>query len=351
VYYGVYFATVLPLFLVMLVGIRRGISRRSAIHLVSAAAIGAIITAPVLPAYARNRALVGERQHAELIRGSAEPVDYLRASPENLLYGRPDRPGAAERRLFPGATTLVLAAAGTLAAPSTAAAYAVCAIVAADASLGVNGWSYEWLYRYVTPYRALRVPARFGMLAGLFLAVLAGIGAAALLKRIRSRAATAAAAMLLGLLIVGESANRPIDFSHVPRHAPAVYEWLRHQPQGAILEYPLGGLEGRIGPQDPTYMYFSTVHWRPLLNGYSGFFPPSYEELVSRLRDFPSRDSIEYLRGRRVRYLLLHSRYYLRGGFEDDALALNGMEAVRRVAAFRDAELGSTQVYELAPRR
>lgn len=348
VYYAIYFATVLPLFVVVAIAVRRGVSRRALAQLAAAAMIGAAMTVVVLPAYLQNRSIVGDRQQEELIRGSAEWRDYRRAHPENLLYGNAEHPGPGERRLFPGFTTPGLAAAGTLLSPVAAAAFATAAVFSVDASLGVHGLSYEPLYRHVVAYRALRVPARFGMLTGLFLSVLAGLGTAALLKRIRSARVAAVATGILSLIVVAESLNRPVGFSHVPRRAPAVYEWLRHQPDGPILEYPIDGLEGRIGPQDPTYMYFSTFHWRPLLNGYSGFYPPSYVELLSRMKEFPSSDSIAYLRGRRVRYLLLHSRYYLRGGFEEDVAALSGMAGVRLVAGFQDRELGATRVFELA---
>ena len=44
-------------------------------------------------------------------------------------------------------------------------------------------------------------------------------------------------------------------------------------PQEAVLlEFPFGGMPGL----DSCYMYGSTIHWRPPVNGYSGSFPRSY---------------------------------------------------------------------------
>jgi len=83
-------------------------------------------------------------------------------------------------------------------------------------------------------------------------------------------------------------------------------------------------------------MYYSTTHWRPLLNGYSGFAPPSYFELLDRLRGFPDTASIAYLRQRRVRYLLVHEIYYLHGGFEQDIQALRRRDDAAEVAMFVD---------------
>ena len=38
-------------------------------------------------------------------------------------------------------------------------------------------------------------------------------------------------------------------------------------------------------------MYASIFHWQPILNGYSGFYPRSYIELIEMMREFPSERS------------------------------------------------------------
>jgi hypothetical protein len=42
-------------------------------------------------------------------------------------------------------------------------------------------------------------------------------------------------------------------------------------------------------------MYYSTFHWQSLLNGYSGFFPPSYGQLMNAMRAFPDDESMHAL--------------------------------------------------------
>jgi hypothetical protein len=201
------------------------------------------------------------------------------------------------------------------------------------------------------PFRALRVPARMAVLVNMFAAVLAGLGCAHAMSRMPSNLVRNAILTLLVGGTVLESLNRPLSLRDTELHGPAVYEWLRGLPPEPIVEYPAGGLEGRIGPQDATYMYYSTVHWRPLLNGYSGFEPPSHVELLERLRDFPEPGSLDYLRGRGARYLLVHERFYLRGGFDADSAALDHAVGVTRLAAFTDRSLGRTYVYDLRPSR
>ena len=61
------------------------------------------------------------------------------------------------------------------------------------------------------------------------------------------------------------------------------------------------------------YMYFSTFHWHRLLDGNSGFFPPSWFELREKTETFPNEDAIAYLKSRGVQYIAIH------GGFYEDA--------------------------------
>ena len=53
-------------------------------------------------------------------------------------------------------------------------------------------------------------------------------------------------------------------------------------------------------------MLASTLNFRPLLNGYSGFVPPSYVAHYEALRDFPSAASIAALQSFGVTFLFVH---------------------------------------------
>ena len=64
-----------------------------------------------------------------------------------------------------------------MARPSrTEFAYGLGLLLAFDVSLGLNGLTYSPLYDYFLPFRALRIPARMGIMVGFSLAVLAGYG-------------------------------------------------------------------------------------------------------------------------------------------------------------------------------
>jgi len=59
-------------------------------------------------------------------------------------------------------------------------------------------------------------------------------------------------------------------------------------------------------------LYYSTFHWQSLINGYSGFFPPSYMRLSHAIRNFPDEPSIDAIKAHGVNYLVIHGEY-LRG--------------------------------------
>ena len=53
-----------------------------------------------------------------------------------------------------------------------------------------------------------------------------------------------------------------------------MYREVAALPEGsALVEFPFGAFTYEF-----RYMFYSTLHWKPILNGYSGYFPPSYEE-------------------------------------------------------------------------
>jgi len=194
------------------------------------------------------------------------------------------------------------------------------------------------------------VPARFGVLLGLVLSVLAGLGVARI-TRDRSGVVTA---LLAGLCITGsvlEGRIRPPELSSPGERSPAVYGWLARQERGPVLEFPLSHLRGRVGPQDPTYMYYSTQHWQPLVNGYSGFVPESYLALVEGLRGFPDATTAETLRVHQVRYLLVHERSYVTGDFARDVAVLRADPTLQWVGSFPWNDRTHTEVFVVRPHR
>jgi hypothetical protein len=334
VYYAIYGAIFAGLVAVVAVWstptARRGIVARS---MAAGLLVFVMASAPVAWMLRSASAVVGERSLDEVRAGSATLADYQRPHPESWIHGDDGRPGIGERRLFPGYAAPLVAVVGLAGGGLVPVAYGVAAAGSAVLSLGTNGPGYPWLYEHLEPIRALRVPARFGLFVGLGIAVLAGIGVARL-TRSSGRLATGLVLTLAVTAIVAEGRNRPVQLSELPERAPLIYEWLADQPPGAVVEYPLGNLEGRVGPQDPTYQYYSTRHWLPLINGYSGFEPESYVRMRDALRTFPAAAAIDHLVASGAAYLLVHERFYIDGDFEADVATLRADARLRWVGRF-----------------
>jgi hypothetical protein len=166
---------------------------------------------------------------------------------------------------------------------------------------------YAVLYELVPGLDALRVPARMSLVVGFFLAVLVGFGVARILRVLAPVVTgTARRSLLVGALvalIAVESAPRApgVELLPVGDEVPQVYRWLQGQGgDDAIVELPMGVL------RDPTYLYYSTIHWRPLVNGYGAYLPALYQYLHTRLYWFPDPGAIDALREIGVRSVITH---------------------------------------------
>src|SRR6266542_69071 len=144
--------------------------------------------------------------------------------------------------------------------------------------------SYPSLYKVAFPFQSIRVPARFGMLVMLSVAALAGCGASRLLSRLANPRARLACAALItaGLMVDGWPRYDSLPMWERP---PSIDESL---PASAVLfEFPVRPQPERFGENLP-YMYFSMWHWRPMVNGYSGFNPREYAATLKGTRGFAS---------------------------------------------------------------
>ena len=166
---------------------------------------------------------------------------------------------------------------------------------------------YIPLMRVVPGMAGMRVPARFAMLVLWSLVFFAARGLDGLLARIapggRRPAWRAAALAVLAAGLAFELAPLPVRWVYVPREGdfPEVYRWLATQPGvGALLDVPL-----RRTAREAQAMYFSTAAWRPIVNGYSGFVPPSHDELAGRLGWFPDAQGLDLLRRLGVTHLVI----------------------------------------------
>jgi hypothetical protein len=357
-YYGIFLIPYMGVVCGAMLIARREMPTRRIVALAAAGAIVFVAMWPVGRAYLAASKVVGERSRGEVAMNSATWRNYLAPPEANALYGKVfARFMDPERRLFPGFVAVALAIVGLWPRRHDSwfrgipFAYALGLILAFDVSLGFNGVIYRGLYDYFLPFKALRVPARMGLMVGFSLAVLAGYGAARIAGRLRTVNARRAVLTLIGVLMLAEYASRPLQLWAAPRHPPQAYADLVRDagdgPTSVIFEFPTGAME------DPEYLYYSTFHWQYLVNGYSGFFPPSYRKVVDAVREFPDETSMNVLRSHGVRYLVIHGEWLYGARYEDLVAALDrrpDLKLVSRHPWQREDKHSEISVYRLAYR-
>jgi hypothetical protein len=333
IYYGIFLATLAGLGVLLFVPKDRAVPLRALVKPMAAAGlIAAVACALYAQPYLKTRQRMGDRPENEVVTFSARAGNYLSATESNWLYGATATRGRGERHLFPGLTPVVLALVALLTPPlgRRPIIYLLLLTAAFEMSLGPNGFIYPVLHGYVPLYRGLRAAARLALFVLLFLSVLAAYG-------YRALALGRSPAFRYGLLAICSIAllvEYRVNLNLVPftNTAPEIYRLLASQPKGVVAEFPVPRSESLPGP-DAGYAYLSTFHWFPIVNGYSGIYPPSYLARLDRLVSFPDERALEQLRSDRVRYVIVHQFGY-------DPETLNELRTeMERMGVF--VELGS----------
>ena len=279
-------------------------TRGAIVKLASAGAIAAALMWPFLLMYLR----VGEvRPLDEIARDSATWRDYLDTPARvHAIWSAHFFGGASA--LYPGAVAVVLAlvaiGAGVAIRDERARMALAFGIAGAALSFGPSMPGYTLLYRILPPLEGIRSVARFGFLATMAAAILAGFGLATLRARWRNpRWWPAAVAGILALATV-DALAAPIDYV-TARPVPHLAKSLRGST--AIVAHIPFFAPARIF-HNADYLLESTANWRPMINGYSGIVPDSYEAHARALATFPSSDAIEALRHIGVTHVWVHDR-------------------------------------------
>lgn len=133
---------------------------------------------------------------------------------------------------------------------------------------------YWFVFNLLPPIRFIRVTGRFATVVFLFLGILAGFGFARILSKFKSRKWAVAFTGIVSLLILTEYYPYHNFFSYEDvAKTPQVYNKVKTDSTvKAILELPID-----VGPFETTkYIYYAGIHFKPIVNGYSGFEPKDY---------------------------------------------------------------------------
>ncbi|MCD6031105.1 MAG: hypothetical protein K0S78_3279, partial [Thermomicrobiales bacterium] len=258
-----------------------------------------------------------------------------------------------EDALFPGSVATVFAAAGLFSRRPwrwLAIALALIGLIALVLSLGPSfgprhgqgpPLPYGWMFDHVPFFRAMRVPARLGGLTNLTIVLLAGLGLATAWERLRAGSRlwrfshhVWAGPVLTGVIaaaVLAELWTGAIPLESVDRGADAgvAARWLATQPAGPVMEFPAESVfadpaAASVRRHYGETMFWSTVHWKPLVNGNSGFIPRAYSDFIERFVGVIERpdgtftprishlsaDTARLLQQIEVRFLVFHRDQY-----------------------------------------
>ena len=346
IYYGVFLATALVPLAMLRVWRATADTRVAFVRALIPAALAAVIVViPYAMAYGANRATLGDRLDRDVLLYSATWQNYLATTAANVWYGASSFYGQSERYLFPGFLALILAALGAVAFDRRRATLVVVGACGLLISFGLNSPFYELLRTVAFPYRGLRAPARAAILLYLALAALAAFGWARLMRG-RSPKAIAVATALGALALLAEYRTDLNAWLELPQEPAAVYRWLAQQPRSVVAEVPFAQADSLHAIADGLYMFNSTAHWQPIVNGYSGFFPPTFMELAQQTRNFPDEASIAYLKKREVDLIVVHGAMLGPEKFGDMTAALLARPDIEAMAQFQETR-GLDAVFRL----
>lgn len=348
VYYGVFLGLAAVALTIALLATMPRQAAPALPGLVLGALVAAVLTIPYAVPYVENARVLGERGLAEVVRYSAKPSSYLASPPQNWLWGWTGTWADSERQLFPGMAAVALAVAGIFSSSRRLAlVYAGLALVFVEMSFGANGRAYSWLLPRVSLLQGLRAPARFSIMVYCALAVSAGFGARALVQG-RPRKIQRLGTLALLLIVIVEFANRGMTLADQPNMGRAtLYHAMRALGPGVVIELPVPS-PSELPGADPTYQFWSSAHWYPLVNGYSGYYPVSYLRTLHAMRTFPDDESVARLGRLNVRYIVVHRAFIEDPEYVSLVERVQGRKEVKFVGTFADP-IGQASLFVLEP--
>jgi hypothetical protein len=200
-------------------------------------------------------------------------------------------------------------------------------------------WTAFSLFAHVPGLASFRAPARFALLVLVGLSMLVAFG----VQLLRERAGRAAPIVLVLLpcmvsewYLVGVPGGGPM-----PSPVPAIYALPAVRQAHALVSLPDYRNETDWF-NGADYLYYSTAHWRPIVNGFGRAEPPGYNRVISHMKAFPGPNNAKTMRELGVDYVVFHA------GRIPDGVAI--AESASRMQEYKlVAQIDSDYLFQVQP--
>jgi hypothetical protein len=136
-----------------------------------------------------------------------------------------------------------------------------------------------WLNTHVAPFRIIRTPGRFNLLAVVVAALIAAAGLRHLLARIPGRTGRRVVFAVLATIAVADLAIVPFPLDVVSALPPCYAEVIRRDPHAAILDAPVVNSGAPI-ELTAACAYWQSIHRARTTSGYSGVANVRFNDLM-----------------------------------------------------------------------
>jgi hypothetical protein len=319
-------AVLAPLAAIAIARVLRRESRRDGVRLILLLAMALVVLSPVVLSYANVRRAIPDIRQNTVWEAMELPLEITNLfSKTVLLTGRPTTvaPAAVALAAIGGVVALLRRARRRRAESGVRASrnddaqskgwgpallwVAVGTLISLPPTLAWNRRTFTsplgLLAGWTPLYEVIRAPSRLGVAALFGLCLLAGLGFAELTRALRSRTRSApvpraasavlAAASMWLMYALPPRGGQPFPARYpllaVPQLPPSFERFLRAGSE-PLLHLPALSRTSRwpVPAWHARAMYLSISHGRPLLNGYSSYWPPGFierMELAERLPD------------------------------------------------------------------
>lgn len=128
--------------------------------------------------------------------------------------------------------------------------------------------------------------------------------------------------------------NSPIQYMSVTQKQqfPPFYTWLQNIPQNtSIIILPMYNWNMSGSSVEMRREYYSTIEFRPMANGYSGFSPPPWQDFISMLqKNFPNNQSLKQIQSLGIKDIVIDKDQY-DNDYKNHLSTVNGSTVINKL--------------------